>query len=355
MKILVADDDSTLRDELAGLLREDGHEVASAADGGEALHTVERQSFDVALLDLRMPKATGLEVLHRLRVVRPETAVVMITGEGTIDTAVEAMKGGAVDFVEKPYDLEALRRTLRAVEDERKARAMLGAVAGVEADIAEVLADAAFRNALLAVLGPTAKPPSGASRILRIDAEGRAPNVFAPGQLYQLNTAIEAYVNGVDRPVIYAAGLTLLEAMHGRDDLRAWIRHMSGKCGAKGGALVLRSLDPTLALEIGGDLDVGQGSENLQGMLESLANPIRRAVVGYVFASGPVAYSAVLKKNFVDSSSKLSFHLQKLQADGLLTKVDGGRYAITDSGERAWTIVRALSDRKRPSLLISKT
>src|SRR6266704_3684979 len=75
MKILVADDDKTLREELAVLLREDGHAILTAADGGEALRTVERESFDVALLDLRMPKATGLDVLHRLRVVRPETAV----------------------------------------------------------------------------------------------------------------------------------------------------------------------------------------------------------------------------------------------------------------------------------------
>src|SRR3989442_12448028 len=127
MRILIADDDETLRSELAGILHEDGHEVVAAADGGEALRAVERESFDVALLDLRMPKATGLDVLHRLRVVRPETAVVMITGEGTIDAAVEAMKGGAVDFVEKPYDLEVLRRTLRMVEEERTARALLAA------------------------------------------------------------------------------------------------------------------------------------------------------------------------------------------------------------------------------------
>ena len=353
MKILVADDDTTLREELAGLLREDGHQIITAADGGDALRTVDRESFDVALLDLRMPRATGLEVLHRLRVVRPETAVVMITGEGTIDTAVEAMKGGAIDFVEKPYDLEALRRTLHRVEEERKTRALLG-VAGTETNIGEVLAEAAGRKALLAVLGIHAKPPPGASRVLRIEEEGRPPNVFAPSQLFHLNNAIDAYVEGVDRPIIYAADLAMLEAVHGRADVKAWIRHMSGKCGAKGGALVLHSMEPQLASEVGGELEAVPPSEGLQAMLESLANPIRRAVVGFVFTSGPVTYSAILKQNFVDSSSKLSFHLQKLQTDGLLTKVDAGRYAVTDAGQRAWHVVRALSERKRPPLLISK-
>jgi FixJ family two-component response regulator len=355
MKILVADDDPTLREELASLLREDGHAITTAEDGGEALRVVDLEPFEVALLDLKMPKATGLEVLHRLRVVRPETAVVMITGEGTIDTAVEAMKNGAIDFVEKPYDLESLRRTLRSVEDERKAKAAIGSVLGAESKIANVLQEAADRKALLCVAGPKGTPPKGASRVLRIDADGRPPDVFSPSQLFHLNAAIDTFVGAADRPVIFAADLAMLEALHGRADMRLWIHHMSGKVGSKGGTLVLGGLEPSLASEIG---DAGASeaqSEGLQGMLESLANPIRRAVVGYVFASGPVAYSSILKKSFVDSSSKLSFHLQKLQSDGLLTKVDAGRYAVTDAGRRAWNIVRALSDQKQPSLLISKT
>src|SRR5712691_11630350 len=178
MKILIADDDTVLRSELAGLLREDGHEVVGAADGEEALRLVERESFDAALLDLRMPKASGLEVLHRLRVTRPSTAVVVITGQGTIDAAVEAMKAGAIDFVEKPYEVDALRRTLRTVQEEQRARSLLGAPAA-EGTIARVLSDAATRKVLLAVVGPDAPPPTGATVVLRIHEEGRPPNTFA--------------------------------------------------------------------------------------------------------------------------------------------------------------------------------
>src|SRR5436853_191422 len=135
----------------------------------------------------------------------------MITGEGTIDAAVEAMKGGAIDFVEKPYELEALRRTLHMVQEERSARALLGAV-GSDTKISDIVSEAAARAALLAVLGPRAKPPSGAALVLRIAQEGRPPHVLAPAQLYHLNTAIEGYLNGVERPVAYADDLDLLEA-----------------------------------------------------------------------------------------------------------------------------------------------
>src|SRR5439155_1435256 len=123
----------------------------------------------------------------------------------------------------------------------------------------------------------------------------------------------------VERPVVYAADLSLLQAVHGLEDMKAWVRHMNGRCGAKGGALILASVDRELAEQVEKD---SVPSEGLQAMLESLANPIRRAVVAYVVASGPVAYSGILKKNFVDSSSKLSFYLQKLQSDGLLARGD---------------------------------
>ena len=160
-----------LRAELAGLLRDDGHDVVGASDGGEALRLVERESFDAALLDLRMPKAFGLEVLHRLRVTRPGTAVVVITGQGTIDAAVEAMKAGATDFVEKPYEVDALRRTLRTVQEEQHARTLLGASAA-DGAVVRVLSDAVARRALWAVVGPRADPPSGATRVFRVEEEG---------------------------------------------------------------------------------------------------------------------------------------------------------------------------------------
>jgi CheY-like chemotaxis protein len=351
MKILIADDDADLRNELAGLLREDGHEVVSASDGGEALRLVERESFDAALLDLRMPRASGLDVLHRLRVTRPGTAVVVITGQGTIDAAVEAMKAGAIDFVEKPYELDALRRTLRTVQEEQHTRTLLGA-SSAEGAVVRILSDAVARHALLAVVGPGAHPPAGTTRVLRIEEEGRPPATFAPNQLYQLNTSIEAHIAGIDRPVVYAAGLGLLQAVHGLEDMKAWVRHMNGRCATRGGALILSSRDQALAAQSERETPP---SEGLQALLESLANPIRRALVGFVVASGPVAYSAILKKNFVDSSSKLSFHLQKLQSDGLLAKGDAGRYEVTEAGRQAWQVVRALADRKTPSLLILKS
>ncbi len=352
----MADDDPTLRTELADLLRQDGHDVAVASDGQEALDRLEADAFDVALLDLVMPRATGLEVLHRLQVVCPRTAVVMITGHGSVDVAVEAMKAGAVDFVVKPFEFESLQRVLASIADERRAREMLVQPAqGLEA-VRALIGDAARRRALLAVVGPAGSPPKGAAKVLRIDDVSKPPNVFTPAQLYQLNLAIEDHIVKSDRPVVYAANLTPIEDVHGRSDLKAWIRHVSDQCGAKGGTLVLSGLPPETVSDIEADFGAAQAEPGLQGMLESLANPIRRAIVAFVFASAPVSYSAILKMNFVDSSSKLSFHLQKLQGDNLLAKADNGAYVLTEEGRRAWRVVRALGDEhRRPAVLFEPT
>jgi len=349
MRILVADDNPVLRSELSELLREDGHEVVTAEDGRQALAFLEREAFDVALLDLVMPGATGLEILRRLQASGSPTAVVMITGHGSVDVAVDAMKAGALDFLEKPFEIEALQRILQAIEDERRARRLLAQQAPDVAARQALVEDAARRKALLAVLGPDAKPPAGASRVLRIEEEGAPPDVFTPVQLYRLNEAIEGHIDRTERPVVYASGLRILEQVHGRDDLKAWVRHIGRRCGAKGGALVITGLDRSLASEIEAEMGLGQADPGLQAMLESLANPIRRAIVAYVASAGPASYSSILRMHFVDSSSKLSFHLQKLLADGLLAKAEGGAYVLTEAGRRAWRVVRALSDeRHRP-------
>ncbi len=352
MKILVADDDPTLRSELAELLRADGHEVQTAADGGEALERLEGEAYEVALLDLVMPRATGLEILHRLQVIRPDTSVVMITGHGSVDVAVEAMKGGAVDFVVKPFEIDSLQRILQSLADERRAREMFSQPAQGADAVRAVLQDAARRKALLAVLGPDGTPPKGVARILRIDDAAKPPNVFTPSQLYQLNAAIEEHVSRTTRPVVFAADMAPIERVHGRPDLEAWVRHVSGRCEAKGGTLILHGLPAEVVSDLETGLGVAGAQPELQGMLESIANPIRRAIVGFVFSSGPVSYSTILKMNFVDSSSKLSFHLQKLQMDNLLAKAESGAYILTDEGRQAWRVVRALGDeRRRPPLL----
>ena len=116
-KILIIDDERSIRNTLKEILEYEKHEVKDAPDGLEGLRMAESEKFDLVLCDIKMPKMDGLEVLSRLQDASPDIPVVMISGHGTIETAVEAIKKGAYDFISKPLDLNRVLITLRNAMD----------------------------------------------------------------------------------------------------------------------------------------------------------------------------------------------------------------------------------------------
>jgi two-component system nitrogen regulation response regulator NtrX len=104
--ILIVDDEPSILQSLGGILTDEGFEVALASNGYEALQYIENEAPDLVLLDVWMPGIDGIETLQEIRKKNPQTQVVMITGHGTIETAVQATKFGAFDFIEKPLSIE---------------------------------------------------------------------------------------------------------------------------------------------------------------------------------------------------------------------------------------------------------
>jgi DNA-binding NtrC family response regulator len=107
--ILVIDDEKIIRDSCQQALARDGHRVQTASDGTQGLTALEKESFDLIVLDLKMPGLNGMEVLTTIHEKDPEIIVVVITGYATIESAVEAIKKGAYDFIPKPFTPEGLR------------------------------------------------------------------------------------------------------------------------------------------------------------------------------------------------------------------------------------------------------
>jgi DNA-binding response OmpR family regulator len=111
--ILIVDDDKNIRLNLSISLEKLNIPVKTAASGEEAMEKLEQGAYEFMLLDLRMPGMDGMEVLCRVSQQRPEIKVIIITAYGSIDLAVEAMKLGAVDFLQKPFDVAEVRRVVR--------------------------------------------------------------------------------------------------------------------------------------------------------------------------------------------------------------------------------------------------
>jgi DNA-binding NtrC family response regulator len=116
-KILVIDDEKSIRDTLKEILEYEEHRVDLAADGDEGLSLFNKNKYDIVLLDIKMPQKDGIEVLEEIFKINYEIPVIMISGHGNIDTAVESIKKGAYDFIEKPLDLNRLLVTIRNAMD----------------------------------------------------------------------------------------------------------------------------------------------------------------------------------------------------------------------------------------------
>jgi two-component system nitrogen regulation response regulator NtrX len=116
-KVLIVDDDRSIRKTLRNILEYEKYEVEESTDGLDCLARIKQQDFDLIVLDIKMPRMDGMEALERIQALKPDIPVVMISGHGTIDTAVEAVKNGAFDFIQKPPDLNRLLITLRNAMD----------------------------------------------------------------------------------------------------------------------------------------------------------------------------------------------------------------------------------------------
>jgi len=165
--VLTVDDDARIRRTLRGVLEDEGHETGEAANASEAYEALEKRRWDVVLLDLTMPGEHGLDALVRIRELAPDTAVIVVSGESTLDNAVKAGQRGAFDFVPKPINdpehlLEVLREAVRVTRLRRGAGARRPAEGG---------------GAGASGSGAAGAPDSGGSEAALVDIVGQCPAV----------------------------------------------------------------------------------------------------------------------------------------------------------------------------------
>ncbi len=116
-KILIIDDEKSIRKTLREILEYEKYQVDEASDGVEGVAMIQKEKYDIVLCDIKMPKMDGIEALDKIMQLSSDTPIVMISGHGNIETAVEAVKKGAFDFIAKPLDLNRLLVTIRNAMD----------------------------------------------------------------------------------------------------------------------------------------------------------------------------------------------------------------------------------------------
>ncbi|MFP4394660.1 MAG: response regulator transcription factor [Anaerolineales bacterium] len=174
-KILIVDDESSIRFFLQELLKKDGHHVTAVASGEKALEQIAKQGFDLALIDLKLEDISGTEVLYTLSQTSPDTVVIMLTGQASLESAVEALRQGAHDYLFKPCKADEIRESIQTGLQNRQQRIRQRQLLfQLEQNLSNTLRDIQVTRATIddTPLPPTLSPAPAAQPDTTLEKEG---------------------------------------------------------------------------------------------------------------------------------------------------------------------------------------
>lgn len=327
LRILIVDDNDVFREEFGSLLKDDGHEVDIAASAPKALEHLETQEYDVVFTDLKMPRQSGMELLKETRSRWPRTLVVMITGYATIETALEAMKLGAFDYIRKPFKVDQIQETLKLVAQERELGAPSSWMRDPEAEARRLAGEGTHEVLYFATVEPVQ------SRHLHFEP-------LDPEHPSSLNQRTEAFLLEHPRTAVVVSSIELLLENHRVGDIVSVLERLREKLAGHGPLRV--SFDPTkvstsVALAITGAV----ADKELRDTMEALSNPIRRRILQRL-SEAAASFSEIMKSTGLDDSPKMSFHIRRLVDDGLIMH-ERDTYRLTGRGTAAITLLKEAS------------
>jgi ActR/RegA family two-component response regulator len=314
VRILIVDDDAVFRQELGDLFEQDGHTVALAPSVPKAIEVLEAGEFDLVFTDLKMPRHSGLDLLREVRQRWPRVLVVVVTGFASVDTAIDAMKIGAFDYLRKPFQIARVQEVIALAREEVafQGRGPPTRVAGL---IERWRADG------LPVLYVGAES---------IPARAGLTSVPLPSEAGAVRDVLEGFLPAHPTAAVVVDGLDQLFPEAGRSSFIPFVRSLRERIGDRGPLVV--TFDPTRwsAAEVE-ELTAALAAGFTRSTMEALSNPIRRSVLQRAGA-GPISFTQALEAAGLDDSPKLAFHLRRLVEEGLLGHVDE-TYRISARGE----------------------
>ncbi len=328
MRLLVVDDDTVFREELSTLLSDWGHQVESVNSGARALEALEIAEFDAVLSDVRMPRMNGIELLRQVKERWPRVYVVMITGYATVETAVEAMKLGAFDYLRKPFRSEAVRRIISLMEEER-AFSLGGSGERDPVRLAEKWAKEK-RDVLL--IGVTPKKP--------IPGVTTTEEPFSDSGI-GIQETILRFVESHPHPAVIIGGVERLFVLHRAEEIAQALGQVLERIEGKGPVAI--GFDPSIMSDRAVlEVRAAVSAARVHGVLGALSNPLRRHILRRL-EDGPTSFTEVMRAAGIDDSPKLSFHLRTLQEDGLILH-SGEAYRLSPNGKEAVRLLKEVDE-----------
>ena len=350
LRILVVDDDVLMRREIKQMLTHVGHNVDSAESGIKAIEFIKQKDYDLVFLDLKMPNMDGLEVLKVILSLKPKVFVTIITAYATVETAVEAMKLGAYDYIKKPFRPKQLHLHVNKVIEE------IGFNKGfrrVEQDRMVQNGYKTFSKYLDSGNRGLCISRRSSDELLQVlnlrDAEAMKDSMFTiseskdnwqfihPKDIDELEEIIIEFLTKGDGTILFD-GLEILIEYNSWQPVRTLLKKITENIRGTTSNLII-CLNPSTVT----DNDLWELKNLFRTSVEDyvfdcLANSIRRDIVRFLSRVRTASFTTILRGINMSDSPKFTFHLKILIGSEIIEKDPEGRYMLTKKGENLYDL-----------------
>jgi DNA-binding response OmpR family regulator/DNA-binding HxlR family transcriptional regulator len=353
MRILIVDDNKTFLEKLEKILILERHEIRSALSGKEALKLTSEQEFDLLLTDLKMGDISGIDLIRILRDQGLDIMSIVITGYGTIDSAVEAMKTGAYDYILKPFEISNLKAKIKEVERELRLREILSQPVIIDESlikdsIAQIKIEE-YSTPFLIVSDVDSKEIS-----LKIDTNevstvrigyNDGVNTISPSKLHLIHAKIEEFVTTQKKGTIIFKGIEELVKTHKWAYVKRFIDNIHNEILSFNFSMIILVNDESESTDFSQSLLHDALSllsvQAFDNIVSIISHPLRKSIINLLKPQGKLNFNKIIEDLEVESSSGLAFHIKKLVQEEILTKEDN-LYLLTERGQYFGEIIYLL-------------
>ncbi|MFX0172673.1 MAG: response regulator [Candidatus Hodarchaeota archaeon] len=353
MRILIVDDNKTFLEKLEKILILESHEIRSALSGNEAIKLTSKQEFDLLLTDLKMGDISGIDLIRILKDQELDIMSIVITGYGTIDSAVEAMKAGAYDYLLKPFEISNLKAKIKEVEKELKLRKTLSQPVIInESVIQDSIAQINIDEYSTPFLIVSDVDSDEISSNLDIDEVTKVRigyndglNAISPSKLHLIYDKIEEFVTAHDKGTIIFKGIEELVKTHNWAYVKRFIDNIYTEILSSNFSMIIFVNDESESDDLSQSLLHDALSllsvQAFDNIVSIISHPLRKNIINLLKPQGKLNFNKIIEDLEIESSSGLAFHIKKLVQEDILTKEEN-LYLLTERGQYIGEIIYLL-------------
>ncbi len=343
MRILIVDDNTTFLETMGKILLLDQHEISTATSAEEALKLIVKENFDLLLTDLKMGELSGIDLIKEIRKKGIDLISIVITGYGSIDSAVEAMKTGAYDYILKPFEFSPLREKIAEVEEEVRLRnkfsfSPFANQQGLPDYSIESTLDE-YEQPFLVISNEDPQKLTNEYKIKNASnfhlGFTKGANVVPPTKLHLLKHQIEEFIRTKGKGTIIFKGIEELYRVHNWSHFKGFIEEISQQILTSNFSLIFlideKNHENAVYRPLIHDTLSLLSIHTFNSIINLISHPLRKDIINLLKPHSKLNFNKIFDELQVKSSSSFAFHLKKLVEENILEK-DDNLYYLTPRG-----------------------